>query len=206
MQSLIKIPFSPLCFPTSPKEIPFNCKKVKEIRYGKDTVFYCKPELKKHPVHWLNKDEVVQRGDVDSVVKAAVADSMPRVVVKAAIVENGKVLLVLGKRGYSKGFWGLPGGFLLFGESPQESLEREVLEEASLKVETGECIKVFGRFGSKKSRNYYVLLVFKARIVSGNVTANQDDVSRATWFTQSQALKLKRLRAEAAYAARELLK
>lgn len=49
-------------------------------------------------------------------------------------VQDSKILLTLKKSGPYKGLWDLPGGGIEFGESPEEALKREFLEEVALEV------------------------------------------------------------------------
>jgi len=49
-------------------------------------------------------------------------------------VKNTQLLLTLKKSGPYKGLWDLPGGGIEFGESPEETLKREFLEEAALEI------------------------------------------------------------------------
>ncbi len=47
---------------------------------------------------------------------------------------NGQILLLVRARDPGRGLYGLPGGFVDVGETLEEALEREVLEEVQLKV------------------------------------------------------------------------
>ena len=59
-------------------------------------------------------------------------------VTAAVIEENGKVLIGLRKPGrHMGGKWELPGGKIEPGETPQESLARELLEELAIRVRIG---------------------------------------------------------------------
>ena len=57
----------------------------------------------------------------------------PKVDVRGAVFNNDKVLLVQEK---SDGLWTLPGGFADVGLSPAENIEKEILEEAGILIET----------------------------------------------------------------------
>jgi len=59
---------------------------------------------------------------------------VPRVGVAAIILRNGRVLVGLRNGTHDTGTWGLPGGYLEFGETPETCVAREVLEETGLRV------------------------------------------------------------------------
>lgn len=64
-----------------------------------------------------------------------------RQVTAAVIIEGGKLLLARRAPGQSlAGMWELPGGKVEPGETPQECLRRELLEELSMTAEIGEVI------------------------------------------------------------------
>ena len=50
------------------------------------------------------------------------------------LLRDSKILLTQKKSGPYKGRWGLPGGAIEFGETPEEALKRELLEESSLAI------------------------------------------------------------------------
>ena len=49
-------------------------------------------------------------------------------------IKNSQIYLTQKKSGPYIGLWDLPGGGIEFGESPEETLKREFLEEAALKI------------------------------------------------------------------------
>lgn len=54
--------------------------------------------------------------------------------VYGVIVKDHQILLVQKSSGPHKGLWDLPGGKIQFGESPDTTLIREILEETGLEV------------------------------------------------------------------------
>ena len=61
-------------------------------------------------------------------------------VTAAVIIKEGKVFAT--QRGYGdwKGWWEFPGGKMEPGETPQEALRREILEELDAEIEIGELL------------------------------------------------------------------
>ena len=49
--------------------------------------------------------------------------------VYGVIVDGNRILLVQKSKGPFKGLWDLPGGIIQYGESPETTLLREILEE-----------------------------------------------------------------------------
>ena len=49
-----------------------------------------------------------------------------------AIIKNAAEQILLQQRTYPRGKWGLPGGLMELGESTEETIRREVLEETGL--------------------------------------------------------------------------
>ncbi|MBZ0201779.1 MAG: NUDIX domain-containing protein [Ignavibacteria bacterium] len=52
----------------------------------------------------------------------------------AMLIYGNKYILIKKSKGPFKGRWDLPGGKMDFGESPEEALEREIMEETGLRV------------------------------------------------------------------------
>jgi len=59
------------------------------------------------------------------------------------IIRCGKILLTQKKNGPYQRLWGLPGGAIEFGESPENALKREILEETAHLAEHFEFFCVF---------------------------------------------------------------
>ena len=67
--------------------------------------------------------------------------------VAGVCIKDGKVLLARHTYGSGKGMLIIPGGYLEFGESPQDAVKREFLEETGVTVEP---LKIVGvRFNTR---------------------------------------------------------
>jgi ADP-ribose pyrophosphatase YjhB (NUDIX family) len=64
-----------------------------------------------------------------------------RIRVAALVVRDGKILLAEHEKG-GRRYWLLPGGGMEYGESVEETLKRELVEEAGLDIEVGDLLWV----------------------------------------------------------------
>ena len=66
---------------------------------------------------------------------------MKMIKVVAAVIRDGDKIFAT-QRGYGdlKGGWEFPGGKIEEGETPQEALKREIMEELDTEIEVGELI------------------------------------------------------------------
>jgi 8-oxo-dGTP diphosphatase len=116
----------------------------------------------------------------------------PVVGVGGVVIENGRALLI--KRGSEPllGQWSIPGGTLELGESLQEGVARELLEETGLEVEVLDMIEAFDRIfldpaapgpGTRSRPKYhYVIVDYLCERVGGEAQAGSDvtDIAYAT--------------------------
>lgn len=91
------------------------------------------------------------------------------------INDRGQVLLM--RRGDRvEEVWGLPGGMMEVGESAEEAMKREVLEESGLEVTIKKFLGVYtkDRFDSYPNgdKAYVILFVFVCRITGGILHAD----------------------------------
>jgi ADP-ribose pyrophosphatase YjhB (NUDIX family) len=88
---------------------------------------------------------------------------------------QGRVLLL--KHRFRPGTgWGMPGGFLMEGEQPEDAVRRELREEVGLEVEN---VTLFTTRAFKVPRQ--VEIVFTARAV-GDYNELNFEIQRAAWF------------------------
>ncbi len=69
------------------------------------------------------------------------------------LVHDSKVLLTRKKSGPYKGLWDLPGGAIEFGETPEEALKRELLEESALAINQFEFSNIATAIGKYDDRS-----------------------------------------------------
>jgi len=63
----------------------------------------------------------------------------------------------------------LPGGFMRWGEHPQETAKREALEETGYLLEIGNMIGCYSSVSHKVDRMSTITLAFHAKVVSGEL-------------------------------------
>lgn len=101
--------------------------------------------------------------------------------VTGIVIKNGKVLLARHTYGSGKNMLIIPGGYVNFGESPQEALKREFMEETGIEVEAADMIGI--RFNT---HDWYI--AFRADYISGEPTTDHDENSEVLWLDIEEAL------------------
>lgn len=112
---------------------------------------------------------------------------MKTVKVVAAIIkavnENGETIIFATQRGYGdfKGDWEFPGGKIESGETPQEALKREIIEELDTEVSVGELMDTveydYPQF-------HLSMDCFWCQIVRGNLVLKEHEAAR--WLTKDE--------------------
>jgi mutator protein MutT len=103
--------------------------------------------------------------------------------VGAVIVNSRKILLV--KRSFEpgKGKWTIPGGLVELGETPEETVIREVMEECGLEVENPALIDVVNNVMLDKKRKikyHFIILDFLVELKGGRLVPNEE-ILEAKW-------------------------
>ena len=102
----------------------------------------------------------------------------PIVGVGAVVIDGTKVLLVRRGNEPFKGEWSLPGGALEVGETLQQGVVREVLEETGLTVTPAGVVEILDRIvrdeESGRVRYHYVLIDFVCRVTGGSPLVGSD--------------------------------
>lgn len=100
------------------------------------------------------------------------AEPMPQIRAAGLLLQGDSVLLVRHQKGEDT-YWLLPGGGVQFGESLEEALHRELLEEACLDAQVGPLVLVNDSIAPDGSR-HMVQLVFRCEHVVGEPLVGQD--------------------------------
>lgn len=126
----------------------------------------------------------------------------PLVGVGGVVIQDGRALLI--RRGSEplRGEWSIPGGMLELGESLQQGVARELLEETGLRVRVLDVIEVFDRiygddpkdFGvvpsndiaHKRPRFHYVIIDYLCETLGGDLRAGSDVTD--VYFASEQEL------------------
>jgi 8-oxo-dGTP diphosphatase len=110
----------------------------------------------------------------------------PVVGVGGVVIHEGRALLI--KRGGPplEGQWSIPGGTLELGESIQEGVRRELLEETGIEVRVGELIEVFDRIfrdAAGKIQYHFVIVDYLCEKISGEAKP-ASDVTDTAWVRE----------------------
>jgi len=93
----------------------------------------------------------------------------------AVIIENekGEILLLDHVLRPDSG-WGIPGGFLGFGEQPAEAVRRELIEEIGLELKMVEMVRV-------RVVNRHIEILFRAK-ANGVASVKSREINAFGWF------------------------
>ncbi len=100
-----------------------------------------------------------------------------------AINENGEPIIFATQRGYGdfKGGWEFPGGKIEEGETPQEALKREIMEELDTEISVGELIDTV----EYDYPTFHLSMdCFWCEVVSGNLVLKEHEAAK--WLTEAK--------------------
>jgi 8-oxo-dGTP diphosphatase len=106
--------------------------------------------------------------------------SNPTPTVDVILQRDSRVLMVRRKKNPFKGQLALPGGFVNEGETVEDAMKREAMEETSLEVEP---IEILGAYSDPKRdpRKHIMTVVFVGIIIGGSDRAG-DDAASLEWI------------------------
>jgi ADP-ribose pyrophosphatase YjhB (NUDIX family) len=122
------------------------------------------------------------------VAEARTYPQRPFLAVSAAIVRDGKVLIVRRARPPANGVYTLPGGVVEVGETLEEAVAREVREETALEIEPLALAgfrEAIALDADKRVERHFVILCFASRWRAGEPVLN-DELSEARWLDPAE--------------------
>ena len=124
---------------------------------------------------------------------ARIYPDRPILAVSAAIIRDGRILIVRRGRAPARGIYTLPGGGVEAGETLRDAVVREVLEETALAVEPlglAGYREAIARDANGRVERHFVILPFAARWLTGEVLLNEE-LAEARWLKPSELDGLK---------------
>jgi mutator protein MutT len=122
--------------------------------------------------------------------------SQPVVGVGAVVISEGKILLEKRKNEPGKGKWSIPGGLVDLGESPEQAVIREVMEETCLEVDAPRLIDVVSDVSldeNGKVKYHFVIIDYIVNVKQGEPKAASDaDALKWVPFSEVEAYDLTR--------------
>ncbi len=122
--------------------------------------------------------------------------SLPRIQRVAAytlVIDSARLLLCrLSSVEKDAGKWTLPGGGMDWGEHPEETARREVLEETGLEVKVNDLAIVDSKIFSFPDRDMHALMfIYRAEVIGGTLTYElEGSTDFCEWFTKEEAEEL----------------
>jgi 8-oxo-dGTP diphosphatase len=112
-------------------------------------------------------------------------------IVKAAILQNGKLLIVQRAKNekVAGGTWECPGGKVEFGEDLETALKREVKEETGLNINVKKILYASVYNSSDSSRQFIILTYLSSGDNDHTVTLSNEHMNYQ-WVSKAQAKSL----------------
>jgi ADP-ribose pyrophosphatase YjhB (NUDIX family) len=112
----------------------------------------------------------------------------PYLAASAAIVRDGKVLVVRRARAPASGLFTLPGGVVEIGETLAEAVAREVREETGMAIEPVALAgfrEAIVRDADSRVERHFIILCFASRWRAGEPILNEE-LSEAHWLDPAE--------------------
>jgi 8-oxo-dGTP diphosphatase len=117
----------------------------------------------------------------------------PYLAVSAAVIRDGRVLVVRRARAPAQHLFTLPGGAVEAGETLHEAVIREIAEETGLAIEPVALAghrEVIVRDAEERVERHFVILAFTARWIAGEPVLNAE-LAEARWLAPAELAGLR---------------
>lgn len=132
----------------------------------------------------LAEDSTASVSQIMELLAEETGHATPKVDVRGVVLKGNDVLLVKER---DDGLWSLPGGWAEVGESPKESVTREVLEESGFVVEVSRLLAVHDR--SRHDLTPYPFAVYTLFFLcrlTGETLLDNPETSESAFFPKAQ--------------------
>ena len=117
-------------------------------------------------------------------------NNRPRVRVGGILIEDDRVLLIEHTKN-DRSYWLLPGGGVDWGESIEEAIKREFLEETNLTVEIENFLFISETLAPDNTK-HVINLYFRVKRISGDMLLGEESIlSDLKFFTLEEIEKIK---------------
>jgi 8-oxo-dGTP diphosphatase len=108
----------------------------------------------------------------------------PALSVDGVLIQNNTVLLVQRKNKPFQGSWALPGGFVEYGETTEDAVVREVMEETGLNIRILQLVGVYSD-PHRDPRGHTITVAYLVKPRGGTLRAG-DDAVNAKFFKRKE--------------------
>lgn len=173
--------------------IPWEQDRQTDVTFGgkKYTIIHGIP-LIDWPEQWTWKDKVVSDNAVHPLAREAVYRSIHRLVSKVMIRnDEEQILMAKVERGFFKGYWGLPGGYMNHSEEPSQGCVRETEEELGIRVELDETKPVITQRTFFRDGVSFMSFTYSGRWNGSldELKLKKGEIAEAKWFSLADALE-----------------
>lgn len=172
--------------------IPYQEERQTDVKFSGMTykVIHGNP-LIEWPEHWTWKDKVVSDGAVHPVAREAVYRSIHRLVSKVMIRnDQQQILMAKVERGFFRGHWSLPGGYMNHSEEPAQGCIRETEEELGITIELDERTPVITQRSFFRDGVSFMSFTYCGRW-NGSISdlkLKEGEIADAAWFSLEDAI------------------
>ena len=108
----------------------------------------------------------------------------PFLAASAAVIRDGRVLIVRRGGTFGRGIYTLPGGVVEAGETLTQAVIREVQEETQVSIEPVALAgyrEMIMRDDAGKTSRHFVIVCFASRWIAGEPVPDLTEISEAAW-------------------------
>lgn len=154
----------------------------RKIKLASEEVLYC-TTMSGAGKNWPLKDDVLLDTQSDIETKKTIIQSYPRPVVGGICLRMNKmgeneILLLKPKRGIRMD-WILPGGFIEYGENPEDALRREVQEELGVDAN---ILWLKSARTLIMDNGYSLVMILYLFNFAGEISPSEEEIARVEWI------------------------